>query len=213
MRRIFYISALGILYLLTTAKSCDNQEKADEERDQARIRVTRDSLKSTFGTDTLSNTALRAFEGTAIIRLSDFADYLAILRDTSLARPFREKAREMILGLFISDKSLIRVSKPSVPGGDDFTIEQFLKDAEAGSTQFGKIIPDSTRVKQVLTQSGESIYAGTLSYSYTLLHVNPSTGSIPSPANGTAEFYLKRHQKNFGADTIILWDVFLGNME
>jgi hypothetical protein len=213
MRRIFYISALVILYFLTTAKSCDNQEKADEERDQARIRVTRDSIISSFGSDTLSDASLRAFEGAAILKLSDFADYFAIFRDTSLAGPFREKAREMILGLFISDKSLIEVSEPNEPGRYKFTVENFLKDTEAGSLRFGKIIPDSTRVKQELKQSGDSIYAGKLSYAYTFLRDNPSAGSNPLPATGTVEFFLKQHTKNFGPDTLTLWDVFLGNME
>ena len=213
MRRIFYISALGILYFLTTAKSCDNQENIDEERDQARIRITRDSIISTFDSDTLSNTSLRAFEGAAIIKLSDFADYLAILRDTSLAGPFREKAREMILGLFISDRTLIQVSEPNEPGRYKFTVKKFLEDSEAGSLQFGKIIFDSARVKQELMPSGDSIYAGKLSYAYTFLRDDHSAGSDPLPADGTVEFFLKRHTRNFGPDTLILWDVFLGNME
>jgi hypothetical protein len=213
MRKFFYISALVLLYLLVTAKSCDNQEKSDEARDRDRIKLTQDSIRATFESDTLSDAALRAFEGNAIMKLSDFSDYLDILQDTSKAKPFRDKAREMISRLFISEISLIRISKPNGPGRGEYTVRRFLQDAGIGTIPFGRIISDSVRVIQGFVRAGDSMYAGKLSYFYMCSPNNPSEGSGPSPAKGTVEFFLKQHEKTFGTDTLMIWDVFLGNME
>jgi len=213
MRRIFHISTLIILYLLTTAKSCDNQEKANEERDQARIKVTQDSIRSTFGSDSLSVASLRAFETAAIFKLSDFNDYLAILEDSSTAQPFRDKVREMISRLFISENSVICFSVPHESAKHKVSVKQLLQEAGEEIGPFGEIITDSVRVKQALLRSGDSIYAGKLSYSYTYNRHHSSKGSNLFPANGTIEFFLKLHKKNFGADTLVVWDVFLGNIE
>jgi len=213
MRKIFHISALVLLYLLCTAKSCDNQEQADEVRDRNQIKLTRDSIMSTFGSDTLPVASLRAFEGMAVIKLSDFSDYLTILRDTSKAKPFRDKAREMIRGLFISENSIVRISDPDTSGTREVTIKQLLRDGDKGSEPFGKIIIDSIRTKQDLKRNGDSIYVGKLSYSYFYNRHNPAIASNPSPVNGTIEFFLVHHQKIFGKETMMVWDVFLGNIE
>lgn len=213
MRRLLHITVLVFLYLLLTAKSCDNQEQSDEIRDHARLKLARDSIKSIFESDTLSNVSLRAFEGAAIIKLSDFSDYLTILQDTSNAKPFRDKAQDMIRRLFISEKSLIRFSKPDESGRCEFTIEQFLQEVDFFSMPFIKIIPDSVRVKQELKRSGESIYVGKLSYSYTYDQNQPAKSSKTSIGNETIEFFIKHHEKIFGTDTLLVWDIFLGNME
>jgi len=213
MKKIFYISALIFLYLLVAAKSCDNQEQSEEARDRNRIKLTRDSIRSTFESDTLSDASLRAFEGTAIIKLSDFSDYLAILQDTSKAMSFRDKAREMFRGLFIDENSVIQLWDPDKSGTREVTIKQLLLDENIGSEPFGEIIPDSVRVKQALWRTGDSIFTGKLSYSYTYNRYNPEKGSNSPLANGTIEFFLKHHEKTFGTDTLLVWDVFLGNVE
>ena len=210
MRKISYISALVLLYLLVTAKSCDNQEQSDETRNRNRIKLTQDSIRSTFASDTLSDASLRAYEGTAVIRLSDFSDYLAILQDTSNAKPFRDKAREMIYKLFISENSMIRLSKPGESGKRELTIGRFLHDADIGTISFGRIIADSVRVIQGLKRAGDSIYAGKMTCSYTY---NPEKGSAPQQAKGTIDFFIKHQEKIFGTDTLLVWDVFLGNVE
>lgn len=213
MRRISQISALILLYLFITAKSCDNQEQDDETRNQTRITLSRDSIKSTFESDSLSTSSLRAFEVTAKIKLSDFSDYLIILNDTSVAERFREKAREMIRELFISENSVLRCTNPDNLGKREIPIKYLLQSGKKAPAMFGKIIPDSIRVKKILQQTDDSISIGELSYSYIPAGQKFTKNLKPEIAGGTIDFLVVKHEKKFGKDTLKIWDVFLGNAE
>ena len=213
MKRVFHISSLIFLYLLITAKSCDNHERSDDARDQVRLTSTRDSILSTFESDTLSNASLRAFEVTARINLSDFNDYLTILNDTSVAGIFREKAREMIRMLFISENSVLRFTNPDNLGKREISVKQLLAYGKGCSIPFGKIITDSIRIERSLHQAGDSIYVGKLSFSYIPAMEKTSKKLKQALAVGTVDFIVTKHEKNFGKDTLMIWDIFLGNLE
>jgi hypothetical protein len=213
MRRFLYIPSLILLYLLTTAKSCDRQEQYGTSLDQSRVKNAQDSIKSTFGSDTLSGASLRAFEAAAKNRLTDFSDYLAIHDDTSVAETFREKAREMIRGLFISENSVLRLADPGNPGGRKVSVRQLLASGGGHSEKFGRIITDSVRVTQSLERIGDSMYTGTLSYSYSPAGKERAKARGQALSGGTVDFHLIKHQKHFGTDTLMIWEVFLGNME
>jgi len=212
MKNFFHISALILLYLLFTAKSCDDREQADKIHEQVGIAKTRDSIISVFSPDSLSMASLRAFETAAMIRLSDFNDYLAILGDTSIDKSFRDEARKMIKNLFISENSVLELKDPDDPGRREVPVRQLMAGSGA-SAMFGAIIPDSTGVKQSLQRTGDSIYTGTLSYVYvpagkhTVKHQNRMLGT------GITGFVVTKHEKKFGAETLMVWDVFLGNAE
>ncbi len=213
MRRIFYIPALILIYLLTTAKSCDRQELYDESVDQFSAKRAQDSIKSIFESDTLSMVSLQAFEATAKIRLADFSDYLVIVDDTSVAETFREKAKKMIRGLFISENSVIRCSNPDNHKSTEIPILQLLKEGKEPQTDFERIIKDSIRIKDPLKIAGDSNYIGKLSFSFVAPRQKTSK-SLKLPIGcGTIDFLVTRHEKMFGKDTLIIWDVFLGSMK
>jgi hypothetical protein len=213
MKRIFYIPALILLYLLTTAKSCDRQEQNNDSLDQSRVKRAQDSIRSTFESDTVSSTSLQAFETAAKTRLSDFSDYLAILHDTSVAETFREKAREMIRSLFVSENSILKITNPDNSGRRDVSVRQLLAAGSEVRVPFGKIVPDSIRVVQSLRRTGDSIYTGKLSFSYIPAGQKPASTLKQALADGTIDFLVIKHKKNFGTDTLMIWEVFLGNME
>jgi hypothetical protein len=212
MRRTFYIPALVLFYLLTTAKSCDRQEQDDDSRDQARIKSAQDSLRSTFASDTLPGASLRAFEATAKIRLADFSDYLSILADTSVDAAFRNKAREMILALFISENSVLWLTGPGNQGRREVSVKQVLASAEEGAAMLGKIMPGSIVAQNPLQRAGDSIYTGQLSFSYIPSGHDPEKTPEQKPAGGTLNFLLAKHKKAFGKDTLMVWEVFLGEL-
>jgi hypothetical protein len=213
MRRIFYIPALVLLYLLTTAKSCDRQEQYDESVDQSRVKQSLDSIRSAFESDTLAGASLQAFEASAKIKLADFSDYLAILSDPSVAGAFREQAGKMVRGLFISENSVLRFENPGREGKITVSVRQLLTPGREAADMPGKIITDSIRVIRPLQREGTSMYAGLLGYSFSFAGEKPGTDLRRTLAGGTVDYLVIRHEKKFGADSLVIWEVFLGNNE
>ena len=91
MKRLFNISALILLYILFTAKSCESDEQS-RAQEEARTVAAKDSIAGAFTTDSLGNSALRAFEATAMAKIYDFGDYLKILSDTAAGGVFKAMA-------------------------------------------------------------------------------------------------------------------------
>ncbi len=211
MRKTLQIFVLVLLYLVFTAKSCDNQ--GNDIDNNARISLIQDSLASTFVSAVLSDNSLRAFENMAKIKLSDFNDYLAIANDTSIAGPFREKAREMIRGIFISENPVLQLSDFSNSGERNFPVKQLLEEKAGSLAAFGKIMPDSIWLKQSLQQTCDSVYTGKLGFIY--LPAGKQDANVQDQAfpGGTVGFILAKRYKQFGTKTLLVWDVFLGNMK
>jgi hypothetical protein len=186
MRRTVKIFALILFYFLACGKSCDNQEKSDAYHEQIKISAETDSLRSAFGTDTLSSSSLLAYLETAKQKFYDFNDYLQIVADTSVAGPFRNKAREMIRNLFITDAEPAKIISP-----------------------FGL---DSVGIKEAFQRINDSVYEGRLAYSFRMLQ--RSGKNIISPnETGTITVYLVKRDKNFGKEKLRVWNVFLGKIE
>lgn len=186
MRRTVKIFALILLYFLCCGKSCDNEEKNDTQREQRRISTETDSLRSVFGTDTLSASSLLAYMETAKQKFYDFNDYLHIVADTSGARPFRDKAREMIRGLFIAGAEPTKMISP-----------------------FGL---DSVGLKEAFQRINDSVYEGHLVFSFRTLQ-RPGKIVNSSHETGTITVFLVKRDKNFGKGKLRVWNVFLGKME
>ncbi len=186
MRRTVKIFALILLYFLCCGKSCDNEEKFDARQEQAKVKAETDSLRSVFGTDTLSASSLLAYMETAKQKFYDFNDYLHIVADTTAAEPFRDKAREMIRGLFIAGAEPIKIISP-----------------------FGL---DSVGPKEAFQRINDSVYEGHLAYSFRTLQ-RPDKIVNPYHETGTVEVFLVKCDKNFGKGKLRVWNVFLGKME
>lgn len=186
MRRTFKISALILFYFLACGKSCNNREKADAYHEQIKIRTETDSLRSAFGTDTLSSSSLLAYMETAKQKFYDFNDYLHIAADTSVAGPFRDKAREMIRNLFIAGTEPTKITNP-----------------------FGL---DSVGLKEAFQRINDSVYQGRLVYSFRIPQ-RSGKNIISSHETGTITVFLVKYDKNFGKEKFRVWNVFLGKME
>jgi hypothetical protein len=213
MKRLFYIAWLVFAYCLLTAKSCDDRPQSDEARDQDLIAATRDSIRSSFGSDILSANALRAFESDARIKLSDFSDYMAILTDTSMAAPFRDKAREMVRGLFVSETSVFGVTQLGRQEKKEVQVRELLQPSSAGPFPIKKIESGSVMIGQSLVRTSDSVYAGKLAFSFVPANQKPAKNQPPEAGNGTIGFCVIKHKKIFGKETLVVWDLFLGNRE
>jgi hypothetical protein len=186
MRRTLKIFALILLYFLACGKSCDNEEQNDTRREQRRITAESDSLRSVFTSDTLSAVSLRAYMESAKQKLLDYSDYLKIVNDTASAEQFRNKAREMISSLFLPGK-------------------------ETGKENV-LVSPDSVYTNEVFHRINDSVYRGTLAYSFKNLHQAEKVGN-KSAGKGIIEVHLIKGDKNFGKGKFRVWNVYLGKTE
>lgn len=186
MRSTLKIFALILLYFLACGKSCDNSEQNDAQREQRRITAETDSLRSVFGTDTLSASSLQAYMETAKQRFYDFNDYLYIVNDSSAAELFRNKAQEMIRSLFIVSMEPIKTFTP--------------------------MTLDSVYRKEAFQRINDSVYKGRLVFKFTKHYQGDK---IPKTFHetGIIEVFLVKGDKNFGKRRLRTWDVFLGKTE
>ncbi len=186
MRKTVKIFILILIYFLACGKSCDNGEKNDARNEQEKVTAVTDSLRSAFGTDNLSASSLLAYMETAKQKFYDYNDYLKIVDDTSAAEPFRNKAREMIRGLFI-------------PGGEP-------------SKMISPFDLESVNIKEVFQRINDTVYGGHLDFTY---KTPQRPGKIVNSSHETdvIAVYLVKREKNFGKVKLRVWNVFLGKME
>ncbi len=209
MKKKLLFPALVVMYLLFSAKSCNSGEEMTDAREQNKIKTTKDSIVHNFGSEGLSEEALRAYEETARLRFADFADYYTILTDTAAARTFRIRAGEMISNIFISENSVFLIS---APGGSRATEKICLKDLVDNAWAKGKnpftLSPDSVWITQQLHQQNDSVYAGKLAFTSTKI---PSAKK--AVAFGNSEIFVLKREKSFGREKLNAWTVVLGETQ
>ena len=186
MRRTVNIFALILVYFLACGKSCDNEEQYDSRYEQRRVIAETDSLRSVFGTDSLSVTTLQAYMETAKQNVYDLNDYLKIANDTSAAIPFRSKAREIIRSYFLPGEEPVKLSKP-------FSL-------------------DSVYELEAFQRINDSVFGGRLTCSFKNVKV-ADQGLDSSSGNMIIEIYLVKSNKNFGKGKLRVWNVYLGKTE
>ncbi|MCX6277988.1 MAG: hypothetical protein NT004_07810 [Bacteroidetes bacterium] len=211
MKTIFKISALLALYLLTTAKSCDNREQNEEARETARFQTIHDSLTVASKNDSIDEAAKFAFETSACQKVYDLADYLIILADKNTGEQFVKKTAELTRHLFISSAETLNFSFPENPVENNF-LSKRMKDAGFKNVNIPDgVVFDSVWVKQKLLQVNDSLYAGKLG-------VSALTGAT-AVENGklrhllSVDFYVVKREKIFGGSIHKIWTVLLGDIQ
>jgi hypothetical protein len=186
MRNTVKIFALILLYFMACGKSCDNGEQFDASREQRKVTAETDSLRSAFGTDTLSASSLRAYMETAKQKFYDYNDYLDIVSDTSKAKPFRDKAQKMISSLFLLGTEPSKLTRP--------------------------ISLLNVNMKEPFLPINDSVYSGRLDFIF-VAPGKPVYSDVITRDSGVIAVFLVRHDKNFGKEKFRVWDVFLGKTE
>jgi len=210
MKGLFYIEALLLLYVILTAKSCDDRPGSDESVMQSDIEKTVDSLSAWNASDTLSDPALQSFENRAKSGLADFCDYLKVCSDTSLPAAFRTKASEMAGRIFVADNAAFKIVVPGENKDSEVLIKELITQTESGNKNVFRIIPDSIRVIQSLRATGEGVYQGKLGFTCIMMKTGTHHTNNLVQLSGSVDFFVTRHQKRFGADTLLVWETLLG---
>jgi hypothetical protein len=212
MKQFARILSLVLLYLLFTAKSCNDRPQEEASREQSRIEATKDSLKSVFSSDTISTEFLDAMAVDAGLKLSDFYDFIKIINDSSSKDIFKVKAAGMIRSLFASENIHIE-NLHGKQTGTVITLEQLLHPGNTNPITREKLVPGSIKVFKPFQKVSDTAYAGILSCKVQTSCVgNGEADGIPVREKRVEMLLLKR-LKVIGGDPLKVWTVLLGDMK
>ncbi len=210
MTKLFKISTIIFVLFVLCAPSCeDEQESAN--REEAILTEAKKNILKEFETDYLDEASLFAYEVTAKQKLSDFSDYLHMMMDTSLEMSFRIKAGEMIKKTFQSENVSLRLDKEEKKTRPEFEVHLLIKDGLENKLKLPPFSVDSIIVHEPLHRIGNTTYSGILRFSQNF--TDPSQpGLIINSIRRNTDVYVVKEDKIFGADTLKIWSVRLGEI-
>jgi len=212
MKRFLIIICSFIAFLVFCSKSCETPEDQQADKEEAVFKATLDSINSSFSSDQPSEQSLRSLEVKAKQKLTDLADYLQIYADKSLDEAFREHARQMILDLFISDSVRILLKVKDGMSDKSISLKDFL---QSGSGPSGKILNltfDSIILSEPLHRINEILYLGNLRFSQRYEIPSASNLEISCSVKKEVNIIATKIRKQFGRDTLQIWQVYLGDI-
>ena len=208
---IKYIKILGSFVILFAIMAPSCNEEGSSTREEVLLDEMKKDIYSEFETNRLSETSLSVFETKAKQQLSDMADYLQVLKDSTLDISFRVKAGAMIERSFISKDVNILFSYPVSNFDKRKTINEFLESALANDWRFSNLTFDSISVNKPLSRIADDTYKGSLKFQQKFWCSTLSEKKIYS-FEKVAIFYLLKEEKIFGADTLNIWNIRLGEI-
>ena len=190
-----YGSLLAVCFMVMASPTCEDEiYPVDDSRDNI-FRL--EAVSDVFTSESLSDDNLDAFEFKAVEKLMDYADYLGIIYSEGFAVSFREQARQNINGFFTSHENSAAALIPK-----SFT----------GSYNSYLILIDSVTIINPLQREAETWYTGSMGYAEMILGINSSDTIIFSHSQKTIEIILQMDYKDFGENSLLVWEVLLGEI-
>jgi len=200
-----------ILSLFTTyAPSCGD-EQANAIREEAILSTTKNEIRSEFETDYLTETSLFAYETTAKQKLSDLAEYLQIMTDTSLDMSFRVKSGDMIKNTFLSENEILQCVEQDEEPVKELKICLLIKKGLENKLPHQTYTFDSIGIYKPLHRIDNTTYSGVLRFSQNFTDA-ASPEQIINSLRRNADFWVIKKDKVFGTDTLKIWNVRLGDI-
>ena len=212
MKKVLKISTLLLLYILLCGKSCKEDENDLIQFQEKEVLAAKESIRDEFEVDYLSEGSKYAAEVSAIQKLQDLSDYLEIYSDVSLDAVFRAKAGELIRKMYVSENAILTFGIMNDKPGSHPTLGEFMDQGVGMEILHAEMAFDSLTVRDPLQRAGKELYRGTLrAYQRSIIYT--LTDTISSKAELiNIEFFASRIEKNFGNDTLNIWNVALGDM-
>jgi len=211
MNWIKYIWILIVVYIVCSARTCNETEEATEKQKEEYTVNLINSVKDVFSSDSLSENLLRAFELSASEKLIDFTDYLKIASDTSLDLNFRLHAAGMIREFFIKGGIEIKDFFKNQLKPKPATLEDLLSLSLSGKVAYW-IKPLQININDPLTRVNDSTYIGSLSFNFKYISIkNPDAKEMISEDH-FIEIFLIKNLNTFGKENLETWQTYLGEM-
>lgn len=210
MSRLLKISVLILLLFTICAPTCvDDHDAAN--REMLIVDEAKNEIRAEFETETLNEASLIAFEEAAKQKLSDLADYLNVIADTSLNLAFRKKAGEMIRSTFINENVSLQIFKPESKPDVGINVSQLIKLGLEDEILLPFYTVDSMDIKTHLQKVQHDSYEGMLNFRQYFLDVSLSNKNDVCILR-QAEIFVQKEIKVFGSDTLKVWNVCLGTI-
>ncbi|MBN1198542.1 MAG: hypothetical protein JXA23_04250 [Bacteroidales bacterium] len=188
MKRYLIIPGALLAFILFSAKSCDENQQASREQDKEALIDVMDRVKNGFQADSLDEEILDAFTQKAKQKLKDYSEYMNIVTDSSSDSAFRMQALSMTHALFYRSM-----------GPSEFFPGQ-------------QITIDSIWLIESMHLSEERIYKGIIGFREKIIQ-KTEQDSVPGFISlKKAEILGVKSSKEFGNDTLQIWQVYLGKI-
>ncbi|MFN8206718.1 MAG: hypothetical protein U0T82_04835 [Bacteroidales bacterium] len=205
MKKILNILILvASLFLFSQGDGCSGGSSGMQEVERRRDQSLRDSIQLSLGATSPGSTTLTALEAAAISILSDFFDYMQIIRDTQKDSAFRILAVRMAHEQFISTKSIINHTS-----GHTYRIEE-INTTPPLPEELHFPVPDSIWLITNLRKSSDTLYYGRLGFR--LADSQEKQAKYTQIKTGDATFFALKKIKIFGTDSLSTWSVRLGDI-
>jgi len=211
MKWVKYIWILIVIYIVCSARTCNESEEATEVQKEEYTMNLMNSVKHVFTSDSLSDHLLRAYEITATEKLTDFADYIKIISDTTLDLRFRQHAAELVRDLFISDEIDLSGWSKSYPEPGLNILEHLLSYSLSEGVLFW-IKPININIIKPFTSINDSTFTGNLSFINKCVPLSSRDTSEIESVELVIDIYLVKKVRSFGKDQISVWNVYLGDI-
>ncbi len=204
------ISVSILVLFITYAPSCVD-EQANAIREEAILSAAKNDIRTEFETDYLTETSLFAYETTAKQKLSDLADYLHIMTDTSLDMSFRVKASEMIKSTFQSENVTLRCVEQDEEPDRELKVRLLIKKGLENKLPHLTFTFDSIYIHEPLHRIDNTTYSGVFRFSQNFTDPATHEQIIKSIGRNT-DFWVVKEEKVFGTDSLKIWNVRLGDI-
>ena len=181
--------------MVMAAPTCEDELYPVDPRRDHIYRL--EAVSDVFTSESLSDDNLEAFEFKAVEKLMDYADYLEIYYSNGYPASFREQARQNIAGFFNSDQNAeAALSHKSISG-------------QYNSIQ---IMVDSVEIIEPLSREADTRYTGSMRYAEKILGPGPVDTTLISHSHKSIEIILQMDYKDFGEQSLLVWEVLLGEI-
>lgn len=211
MKWIKYIWILIVIYIVCSARTCNENDEATEKQKEQYTMNLMNSVKNVFTSDSLSDHFLRAYEMTAIEKLNDFADYMKIISDTAMDLRFRQHSAELAKGLFVSDEIKLHNWSKAYPQSDLYTLELLLSYSLSEGIPYW-MNPFRITVHKPFVNENDTTFIGNLSFLNKCVPLDSKDTSEIISGELLIDIYLVKKLRYFGQDRIEVWNVYLGEI-
>ena len=208
MKMISHLFFLLLIYLICSARSCNDNRNDREKEELKRIAVSKDSIRNVF--DVATPQSIATYEVTASQKLLDFADYLKIASDTTMNTDFRQQAATMAEKLFVSKNSNIQRLDQQFKNDCPKTVNEFLHKSR-NNEMHPVFLPEQIKMKTPFERENDSTFKGRLQFS---LKFKDSESASKKAVVETLfiDVYLIKKAKSFGQEQVKVWEVLLGDV-
>ena len=193
-----------VILVILIFTSCAITKNDKEFLENKNVEVIFSNPENSIRAESLSDIELKEFEIRAVEKLIDFYDYLNLLSDEKYDKTVKEEVKEATLNLFDNPQTGILPFESENSAGMTLGIEEYLN-RQFNTTTSKLITIKSPRMKNHFTIDNQDQFHGQVSY---ILIINHQDEQI----HKTAKVILKRIDKNFGNDSIQIWEVFLAEI-